>query len=577
MPITKSLTATMSSRQFRFSTQFTDFRSFNRRSGVRRHFQNKCLSGRESQYRTYSGFCNNFKRPKQGAAETKFIVLSPVPVEQQQKGGFILRFLRRLLFANIRRRDRSRSRKRFQEYFARNSLINARVISNIVCNEDAPKPNNRGMSELVTFFGQFIDHDVTETHTEKSRPFQIPVPKDDPVFKEAQFIPFFRTLKKGRGDRRAPVNALSSYIDASSVYGVGETEVVKLRTMKDGLLKLPGNLLPRKSGTTASFEAGDRRANENPNLTALHLLWAREHNYIAREVSAAYPAKNDEEVFQLARHIVAAELQAVVYYSFIPALTGRLLPRYLGYRRNVRAKISNRFSTVAFRVGHTMLNRTVNAVDATGVATKIMLRDAFFRPDTFVKHGVDNLLRGMMSGHAAEVDAGITGEVRNFLIPSSRSREQLDLAALNIQRGRDHEVPFCNDLRSSLGLRRFKSIEELAAGNHNLLTKLKLVYKGDVEVMDPWVCGVAESHVPGSSLGALFDRIVRDEFARLRDGDRFYFEKHGYFKPDQVRKLASVQKLFRKSPAQLGNIFSDIIARNTDIPNHQINKNPFFV
>jgi len=534
VPIMKSLTATMTSRQFSFTDQFTDFLSFNRRSQVRRNLQTQCLAGRQSQYRTYSGFCNNFRRPRQGAAETKFIVLSPVPVDPPRERGLLFRILSHLRLIRKQRIDRSRNRQRFKEYFVRNSLINARVISNIVCNEDAPKPNRRGMSELVTFFGQFLDHTVTETHAEKSRPFQIPVPKDDPVFKEAQFIPFFRTLRKGRGTKRAPVNALSSYIDASSVYGVAEDQVRKLRTMTGGLLKLPGNLLPRRSGTTGFFEAGDRRANENPNLTALHLLWAREHNYIAREVAAAYPAKTDEEVFQLARHIVAAELQAVVYYSFVPALTGRLLPRYLGYRRNVRAKISNRFSTVAFRVGHTMLNRTVNSIDANGKATKILLRDAFFRPDTFTKHGMDNLFRGMMSGHAAEVDAGITGEVRNFLIPSSRSTEQLDLAALNIQRGRDHEVPFCNDLRVSLGLRPFKSIEEIAPGNHNLLTKLKLVYKGDVNVMDPWLCGVAENHVPGSSLGALFDRIVRDEFVRLRDGDRFYFEKFGYFKPDQV-------------------------------------------
>lgn len=546
----KSLTANMSSRQSQLSIPFSSYLQINSRQRVNYRLKRACHVGRMSQFRTLSGFCNNLKRPTQGAADTPFAVLSTVPVGTP---------------------------RRFTNILARNSSINARVISNIVCNEVAPKPNKRRMSELITFFGQFLDHTVTETSTVKDEAVQISVTKDDPVFKEAQFIPFFRTLRKGSGRNRAPINALTSYVDGASIYGVGEEDLMKLRTRKGGLLKLPGNLLPRRMDKSGNFAAGDRRVNENPNLIAMNLLWAREHNHIAAEVSTAYPKFNDEEVFQLARHIVSAELQAVTYYSFIPALTGRILPKYRGYKESVRAVITPRFSTVAFRVGHTLLNRTVTAVDATGKSMNIMLRDSFFRPDTFVKHGLDNLFRGMMSGHASEVDSGITGEVRNFLIPSAGSAQQLDLAALNIQRGRDHEVPFCNDLRKSMGLRPFKTMSEIAPGDSNLLRKLNLAYKGDVNVVDPWICGIAEKHVPGSSLGALFDRIIRNELLRLRDGDRFYFEKNGYFKRDQLQKLVSIKKLVNRTPAQLGNIFREIIARNSDIPNHQINRNPFFV
>ncbi len=445
----------------------------------------------------------------------------------------------------------------------------ARFISNVVCDEMMPKLNDRGMSELVTFFGQLLDHTVTATSTTGGRPFRIRIPSDDPTFNSSQSIPFIRTVKRGG----SPVNELSSYLDAASVYGVGEDEAMELRERKGGRLNLPDNLLPR--GGDGQFIAGDRRATENPNLIALHLLFAREHNVVAGEVAKAFPNFDDEQIYQLARHVVAAEMQAVTYYEFIPALTGRRLPRYRGYRRFLRAEISNGFSTVAFRVGHTMLNRTVNSINAKGEVRSRMLHDAFFRSDAFEEDTIEGLLRGMMNGHAAEVDNGITGEVRNLLVDSRESSEQLDLAALNIQRGRDHGVPTCNKLRRTVGLRPFRSFNQVTR-NEVVATRLSRAYDGKVEDMDAWVCGISEDHLRGSSLGPLFHRMVRREFRRLRDGDRFYFERPRYFKRDQIAKIPTIRKLVGPR-RQLGNIMKMIIERNTEIPASQINPRPFFV
>lgn len=134
----------------------------------------------------------------------------------------------------------------------------------------------------------------------------------------------------------------------ASIYGVKEKDARNLRELSGGRLKTPGGLLPR--GDKGRFVAGDSRVNENPNLAAIHLLWALEHNTVAAEVARTFPGWNDEQIYKLARHIVAAELQAVVWYEFLPALTGSPLGRYRGYRRFARAVISNRFSTAAFRV-----------------------------------------------------------------------------------------------------------------------------------------------------------------------------------------------------------------------------------
>ena len=47
------------------------------------------------------------------------------------------------------------------------------------------------------------------------------------------------------------------------------------------------------------YVAGDPRANEHAALTAMHVLFVREHNRIADEITSSNPAMLDEEVFNL--------------------------------------------------------------------------------------------------------------------------------------------------------------------------------------------------------------------------------------------------------------------------------------
>src|SRR5207244_2105411 len=112
------------------------------------------------------------------------------------------------------------------------------------------------------------------------------------------------------------------------------------------------------------FAAGDVRANENIELTAVQTLFVREHNRIAGQLQAAHPGWNDEQLYQEARRLVIAELQIITYTEWLPALLGpNALPAYAGYRANVNPSISNEFSTAMFRLDHIQRGREQGRAD----------------------------------------------------------------------------------------------------------------------------------------------------------------------------------------------------------------------
>lgn len=479
----------------------------------------------EPEYRSYDGSGNNRQNPDWGKAETALTRLLPQD-STREPGGC-----------------------------TEATLPSAREISNVVADQDTSVGNRKGLSDMFWLWGQFLDHDITLVHAEHGDPANIPVPKGDPEFDPMNTgqatIGFTRSdsFTDAYGQNQQ-TNSITAYIDGSNVYGSDKTTADSLRTFEGGKLKTSeGNLLPKDD--QGMFIAGDIRANEHAGLTSMHTLWVREHNQVAEQLAQDNPQWSDEKIYQEARNWVVAEMQSITVNEFLPALLGAdAMPEYQGYDKNVSADMSNAFSAAAFRLGHTMLSPTLLRLDENGneiAQGHLELRDAFFQPDKVTEAGIDPILRGFAAQTAQAVDPFVVDDVRNFLF-GPPGQGGFDLASLNTQRGRDHGLPSLNDAREALGLCRIESFDD-PIWRDGVGEKLAQVYDSPDQV-DLWIGGLAEKDSGDALVGDTFKRILVDQFSRMRDGDRFWYE--GNFNNHELRVLNNTS-------------LSDIVERNSGV------------
>lgn len=432
-----------------------------------------------------------------------------------------------------------------------------RVISNGVVAQTASIFNSKNASDFIWQWGQFVDHDLDLMLTNPAEPLPVTVPAGDPAFLPGEMLPFFRSqgVDDVNGVRQQP-NVLTAWIDGSMVYGSSQAKADSLRSFQGGRLATSaGDLLPLDG--MGLFRAGDDRVNEQVALTAMHTLLMREHNRIADGLIAdggLDPVADDEIVFQTARAIVGAEIQAITYNEFLPMLLGTSLGTQV-YDDTINPGVSNEFAGAAFRVGHTLLSPTLLRLEEDGSVIadgNLALRDAFFSPDEIIDNGIDSILRGLAAQPAQEIDSMIVDDVRSFLF-GPPGAGGLDLATLNLQRGRDHGLPTYNAVRIALGLGAADFGLGFFLPDADLA--LQAVY-GTIDDIDLWVGAISEVHVPGAMVGPLLFAIIADQFMRARDGDRFWYET--MFDGEMLDALRNTR-------------LSDIMLRNTGIQSIQAN------
>lgn len=459
---------------------------------------------------------------------------------------------------------------------------NPRIISNILFKQDDLYNDSKLLSDFNWVFGQFIDHDLTLVEnadfTNPSEALVIIPPADDEFFSPGDKIFMMRSkYADGTGtsteNPRRYTNEITSFIDGSAVYGSDEASASWLRTFKDGKLKTSvGNLLPwntvngeftgqidpsaphMEDGTHSNdrlFVAGDIRANENPLLIAIHTIFVREHNRNCSLIKSKNPTWDDEQIYQHAKRITSGLIQSIVYNEWLPS-QGLEVPAYQGYNEALDPSISNVFSAAAFRMGHTLINSNIIRMQNDGSTGNghITLRDAFFNPHAVVKSGgIDPFLKGMGTQVQQELDCKIIDDVRNFLF-GAPGEGGLDLAAININRGRERGIPDYNTLREDFGLPRVATFTDICS-DPEVSNRLESIY-GSVDNLDAWVGMLAEDHMKNALYGELSMTIIERQFRLIRDGDRFYFMNDPALSAQEKQEISNT-------------IFHDIIMRNTNI------------
>jgi peroxidase len=523
-----------------------------------------------------------------------------------------------------------------------------RYISNRIFNDQGQNLfSENGISQWGWAWGQFIDHDIGLRDETPAENADMPYDRHDKLedfSNDVGTLGFARTPAApgtGGSTPRQQVNTISSFIDASNVYGNTNSRLDWLRNgTVDGnpsnnaatLLMSAGNYLPRVTargnastappmdlmgalmGTpTRAVVAGDVRANENVALTAIQTLFAREHNRVVAALPASLTA---QQKFEVARRVVGAEAEYITYNEFLPSL-GVNLARYRGYSSFVNPTLSNEFAVVGYRA-HSMIHGEFDATVPAGTYTDnelntvfpaegitvernddgtveltIPLVVAFGNPDLLEQIGEGTILQSLGAERQYKNDEQFDNSLRSVLFevpkPNGQSppscgapvikpscfTDVSDLAADDIQRGRDHGMPSYNDLRSAYGLSRVRSFTQLtgestdrfsandpkidpndpiddpdiltfmelrdAEGNviplgseeageeavsgvrrTTLAARLRAIY-GNVDNVEGFVGMVAEPHVQGAEFGPLQRAIWKRQFEALRDGDRFFY------------------------------------------------------
>ncbi|XP_019615365.1 PREDICTED: uncharacterized protein LOC109463095 [Branchiostoma belcheri] len=308
-------------------------------------------------------------------------------------------------------------------------------------------------------------------------------------------------------------------------------------------------------GNETCSQAGDIRVNEQPGLTSMHTVFLREHNRIARRLSQLNPHWDDDRVFFETRKIVGALMQKITYGEDLPHVLGpaamtkfhlTLLQSgfFSGYDASVNPTISNVFATAAYRFGHSLVDNLFLRYDPDfneASACPIRLAFAFFTPSHIFNNdqgGPDSILRGLTAQPHQDFTRFMVSSLTKQLFADPPGSLGLDLAALNIQRGRDHGLPGYNAWRVRCGLPRANSFDELASEIPDGFSRKRLekLYS-HVDDIDVFVGGLAEESVPGGVVGPTFACLIGLQFQALRKGDRFWFENRGQFTAAQLAEI----------------------------------------
>lgn len=414
-------------------------------------------------------------------------------------------------------------------------------------------PSDVELNELSVFFGQIIwSHDPARTPTDSSKKIKL-------TCQDGREVEMSSLETRSNG----VVNALTACIDASVVYGSNEDVKTTLTERTFPYVTLSKRLKgtcsaamcqveidnPFRFDLNNMFSAGDIRVNENPALSSMHILWANRHNHHVNRYRKMHYGASDEDIFTMARARVIAEIQHSAK-EYVKALIGEEV-EYQAYRAkdNQEVRLFMEFSHCINRIQHSQLRRTLMAKTETGETETQNLLNLFFRTDWIRKFGIGPVIRGALSRTSLNVGMHFNPD----LVEGEGNRAP-NLALFDCNRGR--ELGFANyaAIRKELFGETITSWDDITT-DAAVQVQLKDIYGDDLEHIDLFVGGLAETHLPGAGVGKTFKSIFIRQLEEMMYHDESWYERPHVERPISYEEVEQVKNLK----------FSDILLESGDI------------
>lgn len=475
---------------------------------------------------------------------------------------------------------------------------NARSLSNDLFTGKTGLPSNNNWTSLFAHFGKFVSMEISHT-LDSACPTEIlrvPILGSDPDFDDnatiEDHIPYERIAYDvhsglSPNNPRRQVNLATSLIDASVVYGNSEVWANALRDWYTGKLKssdqiaqfpamneyrLPIGSFPFSNSDiypdpTKYWQFGDPSSHENPALLTLSVLFFRWHNFLVKQTADASLSK--EDLFYKARSKVIATLQKIILYDWLPLVLNETIEPYKGYNPNVDPGLSSLYDAVAMNYYLTLIppilmprNKKCEHLQT------IRLCGCFWNSQVYLtneSHSFDSIILGMVSQFAEQDDMVVSSDFKGkYFGTMSYSRQ--DCIVQTIMKGRDLGLPDYNSARVALGMDKIKSWNninpKMFKRHPQLLQKFKLMHNNSLNNIDIFTGAMMETTETGP--GEFIKKLTKDQFLRIRNGDRFWFENNlnGMFTDKEIQEIKSIT-------------LKDIIVNVTNINQNTLQDNVF--
>ncbi|PVB60099.1 peroxidase family protein [Labrenzia sp. 011] len=358
----------------------------------------------------------------------------------------------------------------------------------------------------------------------------------------------------GAGDEMNPVfgNIVSHWWDGSEIYGSSLQKAERLRDGSGPRLRLEDGYLPENN---LGMEVTGFNESWWLGLSALHTMFAREHNAVCDALQREYRDWSDERVYQTARLIISALIAKIHTVEWTPAILAtpeidvalnanwsgpagaftrmglwlqeahalRGIPETLPDHHNARYCLTEDFVTV-YRL-HPLLPDDYRIHDAqTGVFRETLDFNAVqgIRTDEAMRRiGLSSVLYSMGIAHPGAITLhNYPRSLQSFTRTSADGKSEIiDLSVVDLVRERSRGIPRYNKFRQGLHKPPVRRWEDITADSEDVRL-LREVYKS-IDDVDTMVGLFAETPPPGFGFSDTAFRIFILMATRRLQSDRF--------------------------------------------------------